>query len=266
MNALWLFDLYCNYVVSVILSVCFIEETCRLVAKCAEECGLQRSSTGFCSTQKEGWICYGQGPWLLAPLIRGEGARSGRDELVKVWHSLVEIKGHGTLTVMIKGKSCVSAESCSITRNEWILGQKPWKHIAWLGTRLMQCRIPLTKAAVSVGVHIYCLLGNAPQSLFLGPFLSEQKDLECLGFIPCSSKSWPVSLQRMDSNEREVLWRCFLLGLCCVFSCFSTLLSEMFVAIPVSYGFPVGGISWVSKTVCETCFQQTCPENDTPPD
>ena len=26
------------------------------------------------------------------------------------------------------------------------------------------------------------------------------------------------------------------------FVCFGTLLSEMFVAIPVSYGFPVGGI------------------------
>lgn len=55
-----------------------------------------------------------------------------------------------------KGKSCLSGGCCSITRNEWILGQKPWKDIVWLGARLMQCRIPLTKAAVRLGVYFCC--------------------------------------------------------------------------------------------------------------
>lgn len=61
---LGIFDLYRNYIVSVTLSVCFIEETCHLVAKSAGERDQQKSSAWFCSTLREGCVFYGQGPWL----------------------------------------------------------------------------------------------------------------------------------------------------------------------------------------------------------
>lgn len=143
---LGIFDLYCNYIVSVTLRVCFIEETCHLVAKSSGECDLQKSSAWFCSTLGEGWVCCGQGPWLWTPLVRGARAGSGRD---RWWGSHIpwwKLKDKGTLKGVIKGRDkCRKLFHHQEWMNEWMLGQKPLKDIGWLGDQADAVQDPFSQ-------------------------------------------------------------------------------------------------------------------------
>lgn len=173
-----------------------------------------------------------------------------------VWFSLLAVEGQGPWRWWWREKLPWEQEAVPPPGMSEIWARSFGR--TWPGWGLCQAQLQWDSRSTSaVSTQSCCCVRPTDTSLTPSP---HGRKSEVPGVQPCSSPSWAVSLQGIGSNEARVSGRCF----CLLFGlfCFRTHLSEVFIVISSWLWFPCRCFqTWVSKTVCEICFQQTCPEN-----